>query len=600
MSVDPTVEFDSGGASSRWSNALTAARLFAVDPSGLCGVVVRAAPGPVRESWVEYLRGAIATGAAVRRLPPSVTDDRLLGGIDLVATLSAGHPVVQTGVLVEADGGIIVIPMAERLTVGCSARIAGALDRGDVSIEREGIGLRVPTRFGVIALDEGATPDEHLPGVLADRLAFHIDLDAISVRELGSVHADPKVMQSARIGLVAVAPASEEIMGALAQAAIFFGIESIVAPLLALRAARAAAALAGRTQITADDAALAAQLVLAPRANINPDAELGEKAPGEPEPADRHQPPEEHESQSENGEQNDVTDLGDVVREAMQAALPAGLLQTLKGASAERTPHDPRAGMGREQASLVRGRPAGTRMGEMRPGARLALVETLRAAAPWQPVRHGKKNAKSGPRRIEVRREDFRFKKFVQQRASTVVFCVDASGSTAFHRLAEAKGAVELLLAEAYVARTYVALIVFRGRTAELLLPPSRSLTRAKALLSTLPGGGGTPMAAGIDAAVLVALAERSKGREPLIVLLTDGRANIARDGQAARPRATDEALTAAAQAGVQHLSAVLVDTSARARDEGPALAKAMRARYVALPRVEASAVHDVVRAAMS
>jgi magnesium chelatase subunit D len=237
-------------------------------------------------------------------------------------------------------------------------------------------------------------------------------------------------------------------------------------------------------------------------------------------------------------------------------------------------------------------------MGQMRPGSRLALVETLRAAAPWQPVRRAEKKTKGKAKRIDVRREDFRLKKFVQRRESTIVFCVDASGSTAFHRLAEAKGAVELLLAEAYVARTYAALIVFRGTGAELLLPPSRSLTRAKALLSTLPGGGGTPLAAGIDAAVLTALSERTKGREPLIVLLTDGRANIARDGQAVRPRAFDDALFAARQVAMQRLPSVFVDTSPRTREEGAQLAAAMGARYVGLPQVEASAVRDVVRAA--
>jgi magnesium chelatase subunit D len=595
MRLELTLDVDLVDAPFRWSNALAVARLFAVDPIGLCGVVVRAAPGPVRESWVDYLRGALAPGAAVRRLPPGVTDDRLLGGIDLVATLSSGRPVVQNGVLVEADGGIVIVPMAERLTAGVSARIAGVLDRGDVSIEREGIGRRVPTHVGIVALDEGATQDEQLPRVLADRLAFHIDLDGISARELGSAKTDAAEMQAARVRLAAVAPASDEIMGALARAAISFGIGSVVAPLLALRAARATAALAGRTKITADDAVLAAQLVLAPRAIFNPDAKSSEVAPCAPQPAEQPQP----NSRPDESEQNIAADLEDVICEALRSALPAGLLQTAKGAAAQRAPQDTRTGVGREQVSLVRGRPAGVRMGEMRPGARLALVETLRAAAPWQSVRHPNRTAKSGSKRIDVRREDFRFKKFVRQRASTVVFCVDASGSTAFHRLAEAKGAVELLLAEAYVARTYVALIAFRGQTAELLLPPSRSLTRARVLLSTLPGGGGTPMAAGIDAAVLVALVERSKGREPLIVLLTDGCANIARDGQAVRPRATDEALASATQVGAQHLAAVLVDTSARARAEGPALASAMRARYVALPRVEASAVRDVVRASM-
>ena len=233
---------------------------------------------------------------------------------------------------------------------------------------------------------------------------------------------------------------------------------------------------------------------------------------------------------------------------------------------------------------MARGRPAGVRLGQMRPGARLALIDTLRAAAPWQKVRRANQTSQSGTRRIIVRREDFRFKNFIQPRVLTAVFCVDASGSTAFHRLAEAKGAVELMLAEAYVARTHAALVAFRGCKAELLLPPSRSLTRARALLSTLPGGGGTPLACGINSAVLVALAERAKGRDPLIVLLTDGRANIARDGHAGKQRAWDDAVFAAAQVGRQRISAVFVDTSARARDEGPALAKAMRARYVALP----------------
>jgi len=246
--------------------------------------------------------------------------------------------------------------------------------------------------------------------------------------------------------------------------------------------------------------------------------------------------------------------------------------------------------------SLQRGRPAGVRMGPLRSGARLALVETLRAAAPWQSVRRAHRAKKDGARRIEVRREDFRIKKFVERRESTIIFCVDASGSAAFHRLAEAKGAVELLLSKAYVARTYAALIAFRGTTAEILLPPSRSLTRAKTLLSCLPGGGGTPLAAGIDAAVAIARGERAKGRTPLIVFLTDGQANIARDGTAARTRAHEDSLVGARSLGVQKISAIFIDTAPRPREQGPQIAGAMGARYLALPRVEAANVRDFVR----
>jgi magnesium chelatase subunit D len=91
--------------------------------------------------------------------------------------------------------------------------------------------------------------------------------------------------------------------------------------------------------------------------------------------------------------------------------------------------------------------------------------------------------------------------RFKQRRETTTIFVVDASGSAALHRLAEAKGAVELLLADCYVRRDRVAMLAFRGKGAELMLPPTRSLVRAKRSLAGLPGGGGTPLAAGMDAA---------------------------------------------------------------------------------------------------
>jgi magnesium chelatase subunit D len=224
----------------------------------------------------------------------------------------------------------------------------------------------------------------------------------------------------------------------------------------------------------------------------------------------------------------------------------------------------------------------GSRAGTPRPGARLAIVDTLRAAAPWQPVRRAQAPESAGT--LLLRREDFRLRKFVQRREATIVFCVDASGSAAFHRLAEAKGAVELLLADAYVARTHAALVAFRGQAADLLLPPTRSLSRAKALLASLPG----------DAALATALGERSKGRDPLLILLTDGRANIARDGRPSRPLALEEAHAAARQVALSRIRAVFIDTSPRHGPGGGDLAAAMGARYVALPYLDAASVRDV------
>jgi magnesium chelatase subunit D len=276
---------------------------------------------------------------------------------------------------------------------------------------------------------------------------------------------------------------------------------------------------------------------------------------------------------------------------AVKAALPAGLLEALKQGRADRSSPCPRNGAGTVKRSPERGRPVGSRSGAPRPGVRLAIVDTLRAAAPWQPVRRAQAPQAGGA--LLLRREDFRLRKFVQRREATIVFCVDASGSAAFHRLAEAKGAVELLLADAYVARTHAALVAFRGQAGDLLLPPTRSLSRAKALLANLPGGGGTPLAAGIDAALATALAERSKGRDPLLILLTDGRANITRDGKSSRPLALEEAHAAARQVASSRIKTVFIDTSPRHMPGAAGLAATMGARYVALPYLDAAAVRD-------
>jgi magnesium chelatase subunit D len=587
---------------SRWEDAITAARLLAVDPVGLGGAAVRAGPGVPRDRWFAALRRDLAPAAPVKRIPPGIEDDRLLGGVDLVATLGAGRVALQRGVLAEADGGILVIPLAERLSAGTAARIAASLDRRSVVIERDGIAGVVPTRLGVVLFDEGATPDERPPAALVERLAFHIDLSETSLRAIDDdarddgARDDGALTARARRGLGAVDPAAEEIIEALVATASALGIASVVAPLLALRAARAAAALAGRRRIETEDAILAARLVLGPRACVAPAEEppAEEGAPDDkPEPA----APTDGDASAE-PKPLGQPDLEELILAAVKATLPDGLLAGLSGAAGVRQPPSHRQGVGAAQAAPTRGRPAGVRPGALRSGARLALVDTLRAAAPWQRVRRIGLGDRAASGRIEVRRDDFRLRKFVQRRETTIVFCVDASGSAALHRLAETKGAVELLLSEAYVARTHVALVVFRGSRAELLLPPTRSLSRAKALLAHLPGGGGTPLAAGIDAAVLTALLERAKGREPLLVLMTDGRANIGRDGRPARPAAAVEALASARQVAVHRLASVLVDTAPRPSDTAAALASAMNGRYAALPYVEASAMRDVVRAA--
>ncbi|MCU0976374.1 MAG: magnesium chelatase subunit D [Steroidobacteraceae bacterium] len=569
-----------------WSDAVLAAALVAVDPAGLGGVCVRAPAGPVRDTWLELLREFLPPGTPLRRVPLHAGDERLLGGLDLAATLGAGRPVAERGLIAEADGGVLLLPMAERITAGAAARITAALDAGEVLVERDGLALRIPARVGVVAFDEGAEADERPPPALIERLAFAVDLDPVSTRDVADEGPPPEAVHAARRRLRDVR-STDAVCEALCTAAQALGIGSLRAPWFALRAARAAAALAGRDEVAEADAALAARLVFSPRATLLP---APEEAPEAPEP-----PPEAPEPENESSTTPDRP-LEDVVLEAALAALPPELLARLRQGLAPRSRAQGQGRAGAVQKSRLRGRPAGTRAGEPRAGARLNLVETLRAAAPWQPLR--RRQAGADARRVLVRRDDFRITRFKQRSPSTTLFAVDASGSAALHRLAEAKGAVELLLADCYVRRDQVALLAFRGTGAEMLLPPTRSLTRARRCLAALPGGGGTPLAAGLDLALELALNLERRGESVTLVVLTDGRANIARDGQPGRPRAAEDALAAARLLRGRPLASLVVDTAPRPEPFAQRLAAEMGAVYLPLPHADAARLTRAVQSA--
>jgi magnesium chelatase subunit D len=603
---------------STWSDAAAAAAVFAVDPVGLPGIALRAGAGPVRDRWLKILRDVLPLDAPFRRLPPGIADSRLLGGLDLAATLQAGRPVAERGVLAEADGGIVLLTMAERAEPGIVARLAAVLDSGEIQVERDGLGLRIPSRFGVIALDEGASDEERPHAALLDRLPFHLDLDAVTLRDIGDAgqrgsETGREAVSAARARLPAVT-AAEPILQAICGTAISLGIESLRASLLALRAARAIAALAGQDAVRTEDAALAARLVLAPRATRLP-------VPADPEPPEPEQPepeqPEPDQAEPEQPEPGQETsgraeDSGssepeagsadqppdDMVLAAAAAAIPAGLLAQLRVAEAGRSRAKASGRAGVAQLSKLRGRPIGVRRGELKSGAKLDLIETLRAAAPWQRLRRSAGGA-GDERRIVVRPDDFRIARLKHRTETTAIFVVDASGSSALNRLAEAKGAVELLLAECYVRRDRVALIAFRGRGAELLLPPTRSLVRAKRGLANLPGGGGTPLAAGIDAAAALAASVARQGATPVVIFMTDGQPNIGRDGRPGRPRAEADARSAAGVVRAAGLTALLIDTSPRPQPMAARLAGDMGAIYLPLPAADAAALSRSVQAAM-
>jgi magnesium chelatase subunit D len=483
------------------------------------------------------------------------------------------------------------------------------LDTGEVALERDGFARRYAARFGVIALDEGMTDEERPPAAVLDRLAMHVDLNGIEssavddATDLTRATADPARIAAARAGLggVQIKPA---IIAALCEAASALGIASVRAPLLALRVARAAAAIAERDHVADEDAQLAARLVFASRVTVLP----GAQAPAEPGAAEREEssrdappsdPASDESPQTEAENPNDDM-LEATVVAAAQAAIPEDVLGMLQLSARGKLRALPSGRVGPRQLSQAHGRPAGIRKGSPGGGARLSVIETLRAAAPWQRVRHTRAMRRgvraSKPVRVDVRKDDFRIFRLKRRAQTTIIFLVDASGSAAMHRLAEVKGAVELLLADCYVRRDRVALIAFRRKSAELLLPPTRSLVRAKRSLAALAAGGGTPLASALDAARDLVHAVRHKSESPILVILTDGSPNIARDGKAGRERAQADALNAARLVRLEACAVLLLDTAPQPQSLTAHLANEMGARYIPLPQVRAARLSELVR----
>lgn len=545
-------------------DAVLAARLFALAPATFKGLVLRG-PGPAREALVAALGEAVH----LRRLPGHVNDERLLGGIDLAASLAAGKPVRQTGLIEEARGGALIAGMAERMDTGVAGRLAQALDEGGTAL---------------VLLDDAAEPDEAPPASLTERLAFPCDLAAS--RRWQGVTLEP-----ARRSITAVAPLADADLRALAATAEALGVDSLRALVFTAETARGLAALAGRPVTNTSDHAGAVRLVLAPRATRLPPQEAPEAPPEEPPPPPPDGSPE---AESDNDRQQPEPDLSEILVEAARAAIPAGLLEQLAQGKAPRRATS--SGTGQKRKAATRGKPLGARAGMPRGGAKLALIDSLRAAVPWQAVRRRETGADTaGP--IIMRKEDLRIRRFEERAARVTIFAVDASGSAAAARLAEAKGAVELMLAQAYVTRSEVALVAFRGTSAELLLPPTRSLTRARRTLAELPGGGGTPLALGLNAAREVAEAVIARGRSAALVILTDGRANIAADGSPGRAQAAADAETAAKAIAARGIDALVVDISARPGPEGATLARALGGRFLALPRADARMLQAAINA---
>ena len=576
---------------SPWADAEWAAALIALTGETIGGVHLRSPPGPVRDYWLERVK-QLSKQDPMRKIPANIPEGRLLGGIDLGATLQYGKPIAETGMLGECHGHIVIAAMAERLARSTVHHLCTALDHGALSVARDGIEAQTPARIALIANDEG-TEDESAHAALIDRLGIALDMTTLGIHDVDDEIFRRRDVERA-IDVLARVTISEEHLTALATLTASLGIDSPRPTLAAVKVARASAALRQSEVVEEEDVARALRLCLIPRAQ-----QLPEMAEPPPEPEAEPEPEQTDDAEPPPMAEQPPPDE-DRLLEAALAQLPAGLLEQLQTRSA-RLRQSSTGSAGDQHRHQNRGRPTGVFRGDHRRGGRVNILATLRAAAPWQPLRRREQTGRDNetpPRHLQIRRDDIHLTRFQQRRETLTLFVVDASGSAALQRLAEAKGAVELLLADCYVRRDQVALIAFRDEQAELLLPPTRSLVRAKKTLAALPGGGATPMAAALDLTRDMAERAGKQGTTMQYLILTDGAANVARDGTRNREAGTADALAAARMLALSPSNGLVIDTAQRPQPRARELADTLRGTYLALPQADAQTLNRAIRAA--
>ena len=591
----------------RWLDACLIVKMIAVDPAGLGGVWVKSQAGPVRDLWLRGLQQLIHNQVDLIKVPSNADEGALIGELDLLKTLAQQKKVYTRGILDQVQSGLLLLPMAERIKSHAAALLTQAYD--------------LKSQFGMVALDESlADEDQHLLPRLVERLAFQINLESLSYRDCN--------FPLERIDLLEIRTRLQQIefpmeaLDAVMTAAQSLGIDSLRVGLFVARASRVLAALRGSNMLEQADIQTATRLIFAHRITRLPESKepppeedsTEETTQEEPPPSSQQEnqtPPEDTSSNPEEQNQEDShnapaplrqEDLEEMIIEASKAHLSQNLLDSFEQQQKIiKTNGNSQGKVGQLQKGLSSGQALPSRKGRPSYKHKIDILKTIQAASPWQKIRRLEApNDIISAQRIIVKADDIYLKQFVQRTTTVTVFVVDASGSSAMERLSEAKGAVELLLAQCYIRRDQVALMTFRGKQVELILPPTRSLVRAKRLLAGMPGGGGTPLATAIRDSAAFGKKLKSKGQTPLIIYLTDGRANVSIDGIGGRENALKDAVSFAKQARVEQLQMLFIDTSLKPQETNQQIANDLGAQYLPLPQGKSASVVQAAKMLMT
>ena len=589
-------------------------------------------------------------------LPVGATEDRLVGSLDIEQAIKTGAKSFEPGLIAYAHRGILYIDEVNLLNDHLVDVLLDAAAMGRNYVEREGISIshaaefilvgtmnpeegdlrpQLLDRFGLAVEVDGALEAEDRREVVRRRIAFEADPHGFMSRWIETEAKEREHLLRSR-QLLPQVRVGEDMLELITDICAEYQVDGLRGDIVMYKTASTIAAYEDRTEVTVEDVREAAKMALLHRqrrlpfqqpnlateqldsmieehqsrsrdrepqnqsGNSDDDSE-GDSDPSDLDNQDDSPPETPDEDPDEPSDEAPPGDSGPQ-DQYFEAGDPYSV-QTL-----QLQPPDRRArqSTGR-RATTVSGSSIGRYVRAKVPEGRatdLALDATLRAAAPHQQRRRSSLEGEPQTQFL-IEPWDIREKVRETQTGSLILFVVDASGSMgAQSRMVAVKGAILSLLLDAYQRRDRVGLISFRGTRADLLLPPTNSVDLAQVYLQDMPTGGRTPLSKGLYLALEVLETERLKDRDtlPLLVLLSDGRANVSLDardtGVSTSGKATEEAKSFASLFQEKHISAVVVDTELGFIKLGLAqsIADAMAARYIKLDDLRADRLADAVR----